>query len=267
MVRLKEAGLRLNALLDATLGAATDTTLYLKTMPEQYILSIETATPNCSVSLSHNGKPIAMKSAESPNLHAAKLTCFVDDLLNDQEISMRQVSAVAVSKGPGSYTGLRIGVSTAKGLCYALDIPMIGIETLEALVTGFRAFHSEITPQTLLCPMIDARRREVYTSLYHGDGQLFQATQALIIDEETFDSLIDQGYRLLLFGTGADKFKETFAARPDIQVIPGFPCLANYQDSLAHVRYQQQAFENLAYFEPFYLKDFVATQPKRSPLL
>src|SRR5690606_36044864 len=134
---------------------------------------------------------------------------FVDEVFRESGVAADRLSAVAVSKGPGSYTGLRIGVSTAKGLSYALDIPLIGNGTLEALVAGYLSSNG-FDDKTLLCPMIDARRREVYTAIFHADGKLFQPTQALIVDEYTFDDYLQQGYQLILFGSGADKFEETF---------------------------------------------------------
>lgn len=236
-------------------------------MSEHYILSIETATSCCSVSLASRGQHVATIIADEPNLHATKLTVFIKELFEAQGLSMTQLSAIAVSKGPGSYTGLRIGVSTAKGLCYALDLPLIGNETLKALMVGYLESYGDLEEKTLLCPMIDARRREVYTSIYGIDGEVFQGTQALIIDEHTFDHYIEKGYRLVLFGSGADKFVETFETNPHVYVQTGFDSVASYQDKIAYERYVEERFEDLAYFEPFYLKDFVATKPKRSPLL
>ncbi|MGO1521352.1 MAG: tRNA (adenosine(37)-N6)-threonylcarbamoyltransferase complex dimerization subunit type 1 TsaB [Sphingobacterium sp.] len=236
-------------------------------MSKNYILSIETATTSCSVSLASDGEHIATIIGEAPNLHSSKLTVFIQDLLTGCGLTMKQLSAVAVSKGPGSYTGLRIGVSTAKGLCYAMDIPLIGIGTLEALVAGYLEPRDGLDKMTLLCPMIDARRREVYTAIYHSDGEWFQPTQALIVDEHTFDDYLQQGHQLILFGSGADKFAETFDGHPQVHVHTNFDSFAAYQDKIAYQAYQQRRFENVAYFEPFYLKDFVASTPKRSPLL
>jgi len=237
-------------------------------MSNSYILSIETATNQCSVSLSDQGKHLFTVVGEEPNLHATKLTVFIQELMDKAELKLNQLSAIAVSKGPGSYTGLRIGVSTAKGLCYALDIPLISNNTLEALVEGFKREYADLLPgKVLLLPMIDARRREVYTAVFSSEGTLIRETEALIVDENSFDHYLEEGYKLILFGSGADKFISTFENNDNIQVIPEFDSFAIYQDSVSYKKYQDQIFEDVAYFEPFYLKDFVASTPKKSPLL
>ncbi len=237
-------------------------------MSDTYILSIETATNQCSVSLSNQGQPFLEVRGEEANLHASKLTLFIQELLDKAGLRFKQLSAIAVSMGPGSYTGLRIGVSTAKGLCYALDIPLIANNTLEALAIGFIQKNLiDVNDKTLLLPMIDARRREVYTAFYRTDGTLFKETAALIIDEKSFDSYLDEGYKLILFGSGADKFVPTFEEEDRIQVIEGFDSFAVFQDSMSFLKFQNGNFEDVAYFEPFYLKDFVASTPKKIPLL
>lgn len=236
-------------------------------MSNSYILSIETATNLCSVSLSNHGQNLCSVVGNEPNLHATKLTVFIQELMEKAALSLDQLHAVAVSMGPGSYTGLRIGVSTAKGLCYALDIPLIANNTLEALKDGFMAKYPQSDDKVLLLPMIDARRREVYTAVFHADGSLYKKTEALIIDEHTFDGYLNEGYRLVLFGSGADKFIPTFENNDKVQVIAGFDSIANFQDEVSYKKFVDQKFEDVAYFEPFYLKDFVATTPKKSPLL
>ncbi|WP_254530130.1 MULTISPECIES: tRNA (adenosine(37)-N6)-threonylcarbamoyltransferase complex dimerization subunit type 1 TsaB [unclassified Sphingobacterium] len=236
-------------------------------MSNSYILSIETATNLCSVSLSNHGQNLCSVVGNEPNLHATKLTVFIQELMDKAAMSLDQLAAVAVSMGPGSYTGLRIGVSTAKGLCYALDIPLIANNTLEALKDGFMAKYPQSDHKVLLLPMIDARRREVYTAVFHTDGSLYKETEALIIDEHTFDGYLNDGYRLILFGSGADKFMPTFENNDQVQVIAGFDSIANFQDEVSYKKFVDQKFEDVAYFEPFYLKDFVATTPKKSPLL
>lgn len=236
-------------------------------MSNSYILAIETATNLCSVSLSNHGKQICAVIGNEPNLHATKLTVFIQELMEKTQVSLNQLAAVAVSMGPGSYTGLRIGVSTAKGLCYALDIPLIANNTLEALCSGFKAKYQDLNSKTLLLPMIDARRREVYTAVFNADGSWMKETEALIVDENTFDHYLDQGDDLILFGSGADKFIPTFGNNPQIQVVPNFDSIASFQDQKSFEKFQNQQFEDVAYFEPFYLKDFVATTPKKSPLL
>lgn len=236
-------------------------------MSNSYILSIETATNNCSVSLSNQGKHLFSVVSSEPNLHATKLTVFIQELMEKAEMTLDQLDAVAVSMGPGSYTGLRIGVSTAKGLCYALDIPLIANNTLEALTEGFREQYPTFNEMTLLVPMIDARRREVYCAFFQTDGTLFKKTEALIIDENSFDAYLDQGFQLILFGSGADKFIPTFEHNDKIQVFPEFDSLSRFQVSRSYEKFENKQFEDVAYFEPFYLKDFVASTPKKSPLL
>jgi len=236
-------------------------------MSNSYILFIETATNICSVSLSENDKVIHAHVGELPNMHAANLTIFINDLLERAKIGFNQLSAVAVSKGPGSYTGLRIGVSVAKGLCYALDIPLIGNNTLDVLVGGYLANFDKPDEPTLLLPMIDARRQEVYTATYDVNGLLLQPTEALIVDENSFDSYTSAGYHLKLFGSGADKFEEMFRKNPNIKIISNFEALAEFQNKISYDRYKTKDFEDLAYFEPFYLKDFMVTISKKQPLL
>mgnify|MGYP000982300376 CR=1 FL=1 len=237
-------------------------------MSNSYILSIETATNLCSVSLSNNGKSMYSIVGQEANLHATKLTVFIQELLGKVGLKINQLAAVSVSMGPGSYTGLRIGVSTAKGICYALEIPLIANVTLDALVAGFKAKSGLVLEEkTLLLPMVDARRREVYTAIYSNHGKQIKQTEALIIDQDSFNSYLDSGYKLILFGSGADKFAETFDNNDAIQVILGFDSLASFQDEISFQKFQDQAFEDLVYFEPFYLKDFVATTPKKSLFL
>ena len=237
-------------------------------MSDKYILSIETATNLCSVSLAKNGNNVFSVVGEEPNLHATKLTVFIQNLMQKSGLSLDQLSAVAVSMGPGSYTGLRIGVSTAKGLCYGLDIPLIANNTLEALVAGYLAKDKPaIESNSLLVPMIDARRREVYTAVFDCKGMLLKETEALIIDQNSFDEFLNAGHQVILFGSGADKFTDTFENHKNIQVVTSFDSIATYQDRVSYDKFLGQQFEDVAYFEPFYLKDFVATTPKKSPLL
>src|SRR5690606_21392116 len=242
-------------------------TQYLNMMSTNYILSIDTATPSCSVSLACQGKHMATIVSEEPNVHASHLTLFIDRLLKQQNVAMQELSAVAVSQGPGSYTGLRTGASTAKGLCYALDIPLIANGTLEGVYEGFIHHQTARSSQTLCCPMIDARRREVYTCIYDNRGDSLERTHASSVDHHTFDVFGEQRHRLVLFGPGADKFVDTFIDIPSIEIGVNFPSLAQYQDALSYKRYQRRQFEDLAYFERFYLKDFVATTPKKLPFL
>jgi len=231
-----------------------------------YILHIETATSVCSVALSQDGRLLAFREQHEPNIHATKLTVFIEELLEEAHLSMANLDAVAVSKGPGSYTGLRIGVSVAKGLCYALDIPLVAVNTLDALTAGFLAEKRTggLSTETLLSPMLDARRMEVYTALYDAQGNQLEPTSARIIDVHSFDSLLEKGKKLVLFGDGADKLLELFAEHEAIEVVSGFKNAARYMVSPAVSCLNRQQVENVAYFEPFYLKDFIPTTPKRA---
>jgi tRNA threonylcarbamoyladenosine biosynthesis protein TsaB len=231
-------------------------------MKDSYILQIETATPVCSVALSKNGKTIVSQDADLPNQHASQLTIFIEQVLQEAGIAREDLSAVAVSMGPGSYTGLRIGVSTAKGMCYGLDLPLIGINTLDAMVTGFIHDGSKALGKTILVPMIDARRMEVYMATYTERGEMLRYTSAEIIDVDFFKPTSEVS-NYVLFGSGADKFVPLFAEQPAVEVVSGFANTAAHLSSLAFEKYQQAAWEDLVYFEPFYLKDFIATTPKR----
>lgn len=235
-------------------------------MSKIYILSIETATAVCSVSLSLNGQAHCRCDAPEINSHARSLTVLMQDCLDQAGISFADLSAVSVSMGPGSYTGLRIGVSAAKGLCYALGIPLIGINSLDAMAAGYSAKFAVANEQQMLCPMIDARRQEVYTAFYSSDLQTLHATEALIVDEQSFDSYLEKGFQVTLFGSGADKFVPLFDSHPGIHIQPEFETSAEFQDQLAFQKFQAQEFEDVAYFEPFYLKDFVATKSKKNLL-
>ncbi|MFD2597664.1 tRNA (adenosine(37)-N6)-threonylcarbamoyltransferase complex dimerization subunit type 1 TsaB [Sphingobacterium corticis] len=229
-----------------------------------YILCIETATTTCSVSISNQDELLGLREAQEPNMHASALTVFIEDLIADCGITFASLSAVAVSKGPGSYTGLRIGVSVAKGLCYALDIPLISVNTLASMAQGFFSENADrLDKHSLLCPMIDARRMEVYVAMFDKQLRESDPTRALIVDEHSFDSWTAEGKHLLLFGTGADKLSELFKSRNDLQVVLGFQNSATHLVVPAWQKYQTSDFEDVAYFEPFYLKDFVATTPKK----
>lgn len=227
------------------------------------ILHIETATPVCSVALSSNGILVAYKDHDEANIHASKLTVFIQEVLDEANCQMDDLHAVAVSKGPGSYTGLRIGVSVAKGICYALDIPLISVHTLDAMVSGFIMSHSEgYTSELLFCPMIDARRMEVYSAVYNGRQQQLEPVAARIIEGESFEK-ITQKQAVVLFGEGADKFADLFSKNSSVIVHKGFKNSARYLIKQAFLHFSASEFEDVAYFEPFYLKDFVPTTPKR----
>ncbi|QQS97008.1 tRNA (adenosine(37)-N6)-threonylcarbamoyltransferase complex dimerization subunit type 1 TsaB [Sphingobacterium spiritivorum] len=232
-------------------------------MNKNYILQIETATPACSVAVSLDGHVITTVGAEENNIHATHLTVFIEKALQNAGITVEDLSAVAVSMGPGSYTGLRIGVSAAKGLCYALDIPLIAIDTLSAMFSGFSQRIIKENEKVLLCPMIDARRMEVYSALYDQHGHQVVPVGANIIDQDFFQAYEEEGYQLHLFGSGAPKFKTLFEANPLIDVYDDFSNSAAHMSAQAFEKMNSQSFEDVAYFEPYYLKDFIATTPKK----
>ena len=216
------------------------------------ILNIETATKNCSVALAKEGKMIACKEIAEQNFsHAEKLHVFIEELLAENQLQFSDLSAIAVSQGPGSYTGLRIGVSSAKGFCYALNIPMIAIDTLQLLA---KQIHIE---EGIIIPMIDARRMEVFTAFYDKNHNQIRNTQAEIIDETSYQEISD---KIHLVGDGTEKFKNTltddkFIFHSDV-VFPS----ANEMSQLSYDKYQKSDFVDVAYFEPYYLKDFVLSK-------
>ncbi|WP_377130210.1 tRNA (adenosine(37)-N6)-threonylcarbamoyltransferase complex dimerization subunit type 1 TsaB [Mucilaginibacter antarcticus] len=224
------------------------------------ILQIETATTACSVALAKDGQVIAVRELNQHNIHAEVITLYIDELLKQTGLIYADLDAVAVSSGPGSYTGLRIGVSTAKGLCFGLDKPLIAVETLSAMAQGMIST-SSLAPRTLLCPMIDARRMEVYTALYNIDGSEVKPTTAEIIDENSFAEYLKDN-SIVFFGDGADKCKEMLGNHPNAIFIAGFANSATHLTQKALAKFVNGQFEDVAYFEPFYLKDFLVTQKK-----
>lgn len=223
-----------------------------------YILQIDTATEVCSVSLSLNGQIVNKIDAEEPNLHASKLTVFIDELLQKTNLIYQDLAAIAVSKGPGSYTGLRIGVSTAKGLCYALDIPLLAVNTLESMYMGYIPMAQKGID--LYIPMLDARRMEVYMMTLDEEGNVLKETEAVIVDAETFGSYADK--QICLFGSGADKLKTIFAQASNITIDSSYNHSSAHLSKSSFEKFTRQEFEDLIYFEPYYLKEFIATTPK-----
>ncbi|MEN0054173.1 MAG: tRNA (adenosine(37)-N6)-threonylcarbamoyltransferase complex dimerization subunit type 1 TsaB [Mucilaginibacter sp.] len=222
------------------------------------ILQIETATTSCSVALAIDGHISTSKQINERNIHAEVITLFIDELVKTAGITYDDIDAVAVSSGPGSYTGLRIGVSTAKGLCFALNKPLIAIETLEAMAYGVLNDQDILVDKdTLLCPMIDARRMEVYCALFNHAGLKVRATAADIIDEHSFDEFLN-AQKILFFGDGADKCEAILGSHPNAQFLPGFVNSATYLTQKAAEKFNKKEFEDVAYFEPYYLKDFIA---------
>lgn len=224
------------------------------------ILCIETATDICSAALCDVSNVLTVAEAPPGRSHASSLTVIIGQLLEDKGLRVADLDAVAVSKGPGSYTGLRIGVSAAKGLAYAAGIPLIGINTLAAMCSGYISSHTgELTSSTLLCPMIDARRMEVYNTLFRHDGTIFRETAADIIDENSFNDILSD-YRIIFFGNGSEKCSETIR-HPNALFEKGFRLSASYLHMPALNALRNKHFEDLAYFEPYYLKEFIATIP------
>lgn len=214
-----------------------------------YLLHLETATKVCSVALSLDGKFVALKETQEDGYsHGENLTLFIQDVLNEANVSMKDLSAVSIASGPGSYTGLRIGVSTAKGLCYALGIPMIAIDALTSLCEIAKEKHSEQN----LCAMIDARRMEVYSIIQDKDGRVLKEISADILDETSYAEF----QPFVFFGDGASKMDAIWADKSKI-IDASISSSATGQIRLAYEAFQKEKFEDIAYFEPFYLKDFV----------
>jgi len=214
-----------------------------------YILNIETATKNCSVSLARNGETILCKEiAEEGYSHAEKLHVFIEEIIKESQLNIKDLTAVAVSKGPGSYTGLRIGVSTAKGLCYALGIPLISVDTLAVLAAAVT--HND----GWIVPMIDARRMEVYSAVFDQNYNKIKDVQAEILTENSYSEVTDTIY---IVGDCQEKCK-TVLTRANFVFLPEiiFPS-AQEMSTLSYAKFVQNDFEDVAYFEPFYLKDFM----------
>ena len=224
-----------------------------------YILHIETSTELCSVALSHGSSCLAVKESIERRNHAALLTLFIDDLLRTNHLLVHQLDAIAISSGPGSYTGLRIGLSTAKGLCFGGNIPLISVSTLQAMSIGF-AQQYDISANAILCPMIDARRMEVFTAMYNKEGREIETVTAEIITEQSFTLRLDR-YPVYFFGNGADKCRATIT-HPNAIFPEGYTHSARYMIQPALQAFHEKRFEDTAYFEPFYLKDFIAGPKK-----
>ncbi|GAB2691515.1 tRNA (adenosine(37)-N6)-threonylcarbamoyltransferase complex dimerization subunit type 1 TsaB [Mucilaginibacter koreensis] len=222
------------------------------------ILQIETATTACSVALARNGEVVAIREINERNRHAEVITLFINEVMQQAKVTYQDLDAVAVSSGPGSYTGLRIGVSTAKGICYAADKPLIAVDTLQAMAMGFiQSRQGLLNPEVLLCPMIDARRMEVYTALYTIKGEAVTPITAEIIDENSFNEVLQQ-QQVIFFGDGAAKCSEALGHNANAVIVTDFVNSAMGITQLAATRFASGQFEDVAYFEPYYLKDFIA---------
>lgn len=222
-----------------------------------FILNIETGTDVCSVALAKNGKLLAVAESSQGMEHSKLLSPFIEKVLNEQGITTAQLDAVAVSEGPGSYTGLRIGVATAKGICYGADKPLIAVNSLQSLAM----LAIEEKPNVdLLCPMIDARRMEVYTALLDTSGTFTSDVIAQIVDEQSYADLLERK-RIAFFGNGAKKCKAVIAS-PNATFLT-IQHSAKGMIQLSADKFQNKKFVDTAYFEPFYLKDFVVTRSKK----
>lgn len=219
------------------------------------ILNIETSTTNCSVSLSKEGETLVLKEDNNNKYsHAERLHGYIDEVLIEAKIPLSNLDAISISKGPGSYTGLRIGVSAAKGLCFAIDKPLISVATLEALA------HQIKIDEGVIVSMLDARRMEVYSAVFNTEFQQIRDTQAQILDKQSFKDYLEEG-KVYFIGNGVEKTK-TLINHPNAVFIDNKLPSANEMSTLSYKKFKANSFEDVAYFEPYYLKDFVALQPK-----
>lgn len=217
------------------------------------VLNLETATTNCSVSIASDGNLLAIKEHNSTGYsHSEQLHVFINEVLSEASLSINDLNAIAVSKGPGSYTGLRIGVSAAKGLCFSLDVPLISIPTLRSMAQQVKGDYK------FIIPVLDARRMEVYSAVYDGDYKEVRETRAEIVDEKSFMEFAQQG-KTVVIGNGAEKCKDLLKHPNfsfDTELIPS----AREMCSLSSDMFNASCFEDTAYFEPYYLKDFIGNK-------
>ncbi len=220
------------------------------------ILNIETATKNCSVSLSNKEEILAIKELNDGNYsHSENLHVFIESILNSVDKSMSDIDAVAVSKGPGSYTGLRIGVSAAKGLCFSLEIPLISVSTLASLSHSIT-----VEKDAFIVPLLDARRMEVYSAIFDSQYHQIREVKAEVIESTSFKEFLEMG-KVYFLGDGAEKCKEFIKHNNAIFLDEYFPS-AKQMAVLSYTKYKKNDIEDVAYFEPFYLKDFLITTSK-----
>lgn len=215
------------------------------------ILCLETSTTNCSVAIAVDGEIIALQEDNNNKYsHAEKLHSFIDQVLAESRTLKSSLQAIAVSKGPGSYTGLRIGVSAAKGLCFAIDVPLIAIPTLEALA------HQAVIENGCIISMLDARRLEVYAAVFSSDNNQIRETKAEVLDENSYDDYLKTN-KVCFIGDGVQKFKALCKHKNAVFIDNKLPS-AKQIGALAELKYHKNDFEDVAYFEPYYLKDFIA---------
>jgi tRNA threonylcarbamoyladenosine biosynthesis protein TsaB len=220
-----------------------------------YILNIETSTTNCSVSISKDGEVLVLKEDYNNNYsHAERLHIYIDAVLKESGIESSNLDAIAISKGPGSYTGLRIGVSAAKGLCYALDKPLISVPTLDALA------HQIKIEEGLIITMLDARRMEVYSAVFNSEYKQIRDTQAQVLNEDSFKEYLENE-KVYFIGNGVEKTK-TLISHPNAVFVENKLPSSKEMGMLAYSKYRNNEFEDVAYFEPYYLKDFISLNPK-----
>lgn len=223
----------------------------------RFILNIETSTKNCSVSISLNGKVLVLKEICEENFsHAEKLTPFIKDVLTESKLTFKNLSAIAIGKGPGSFTGLRIGVSSAKGLCFGLGIPLISISTMEILANATKVYDGYIIP------LLDARRQEVYTAVFNKNHEFVKKTFNHILDENSFLEYLNKD-EVVFLGDGVTKTKEIIKHKNAIFLNDYHPS-AKEMCKLAFQKFKNKDFQDVAYFEPFYLKDFYVTPSKKN---
>jgi len=214
------------------------------------IICIETATTNCSVAIAHNGKTLAVKEDYNGSYsHAEKLHVFIQEILEENNLKLSNLDAVAISKGPGSYTGLRIGVSAAKGLCFSLDIPLISVPTLTSLA-------NQVEQKGIVIPMLDARRMEVYAAVFNLAKEQILKTSAIILEPDSFQEYLE-GDQVYFIGSGVEKFQK-ICRHPNANFIENKLPSAREMVEIAVAKYKISDFEDVAYFEPYYLKDFMA---------
>jgi tRNA threonylcarbamoyladenosine biosynthesis protein TsaB len=225
-----------------------------------YILSLETSTTVCSVAIHEAGKLLVSREILIPQSHASKLAVLVDEVRQESKLDFKQLSAVAVASGPGSYTGLRIGVSTAKALCYALNIPLVAVETLDIMAYQVQTSRDRNqNNREFYCPMIDARRMEVYCKVFDESLNVIQPVEAKIIDEHSFDDVMSES-TLIFFGDGSSKCKEILTSPNAVFMENIFPA-ASMLGELAYKKFVDGVVEDVVHFEPFYLKDFLIKKP------
>ena len=229
------------------------------------ILNIETSTEVCSVALTSEGQVLDHRENYEGQTHATLLSQYVKEMLDYARSREIKIDAIAVSIGPGSYTGLRIGLSEAKGLAFGLNVPLIGVNTLQLLTVSTMFNHFIDEDNVLYVPMIDARRMEVYTAAYNTALEPILDPQAMILDEHSFEHLLAQGYELVLMGNGSDKARQVLS-RSGISFVEGVKPVAVDMMALAEKAYREQNFIDVAYSTPLYLKEFQATKP-RNPIL